>query len=71
MAQLIAGCSRLAASVEDAPARAREWLRTWAREVQGGTRFGTQSLACLEGNWPRGIDIALLDAFIDRLAGRG
>jgi hypothetical protein len=66
-AQLIAGCSRLRDSIESAAQPARHWLKEWAADVLAHTMFGTQSYACLEGNWPRGVDVSGLDEFLDRL----
>ncbi len=68
VAQMIAGCSRLPGSVEGCPKPARDWLRAWSRDVLAGTTFGTQTYACLEGNWPKNIGLERLDTLLERLA---
>lgn len=68
VAQLIAGRSRLLDSVAVCPPAARDWLREWGRDVLARTTFGAQTYACLEGNWPRGVDLVRLDTFVENLA---
>ena len=67
VAQLLAGCSRLWRSIEAASPSAQLWLSEWATDVLSRSTFGTQSYACLEGNWPRGVEIELLDGLLRRL----
>ncbi|MBW2253711.1 MAG: hypothetical protein JRI25_03845 [Deltaproteobacteria bacterium] len=69
IALLMAGCTRLEPSVEASPDNARDYLRNWARELRDGeSEYGQQALACLEGNWPRGVDIAAMDRLLAVLA---
>jgi hypothetical protein len=68
VAQLIAGSSRLRDSIVACPPAARRWLREWADDVLAGSTFGDQTSACLEGNWPRGVDLSKLDTFLDGLS---
>ncbi len=56
IATLLAGCSTLVASVRDAHAWTRAYLRRWLAEVSDGrTHYGSRTQALLEANWPRDV----------------
>lgn len=66
---LMAGCTTLERSIAAAPNAAREYLRVWANELlESESDYGQRAYACLEGNWPRAVEIEEMDRLLEILA---
>ena len=66
---LMAGCTTLERSIAAAINAAREYLRVWANELlESESDYGQRAYACLEGNWPRAVEIEEMDRLLEILA---
>lgn len=70
IALLMAGCTALERSFCSAPEPARDYLCSWADELlRSESDYGQRAYACLEGNWPRAVEIEEMDRLLEVMVG--